>query len=91
VKERGPPMPADSAIYLSERLTIMGHTKISVNLSDEVLTALRDLAERDNVTMTEELRRAISTFKFLQDAQREGKSVLLRDPETKETERLIFQ
>jgi predicted transcriptional regulator len=69
----------------------MGHTKISVNLSDEVLTALRELAERDNVTMTESLRRAISTFKLLQDAQREGKSVLLRDPETKETERLIFQ
>jgi hypothetical protein len=69
----------------------MGYTKISVNLSDEVLAALRDLAARDNVTMTEALRRAISTLKLLQDAQREGKSVLLRDPDTKETERLIFQ
>lgn len=68
-----------------------GYTKISVNLSDEVLQALRELASRDNVTMTEALRRAISTFKFLQDAQRAGKALLLRDPETKETERLIFQ
>jgi hypothetical protein len=68
-----------------------GYQKISVNLSDEVLAALRDLAARDNVTMTETLRRAISTLKLLQDAQREGKSVLLRDPATKETERLIFQ
>jgi predicted transcriptional regulator len=69
----------------------MGYTKISVNLSDEVLGALRDMASRDNVTMTEALRRAISTLKLLEDAQREGKSILLRDPETKETERLIFQ
>ena len=69
----------------------MGYTKISVNLSDEVLAALRDMAARDNVTMTEALRRAISTLKFLQDSQRDGKSILLRDPDTKETERLIFQ
>jgi predicted transcriptional regulator len=68
-----------------------GYTKISVNLSDEVLVALRELAERNNVTMTEVLRRAISTLKILQDAQSEGKSVLLRDPQTKETERIIFQ
>jgi predicted transcriptional regulator len=68
-----------------------GYTKISVNLSDEVLSALRELAERNNVTMTEVLRRAISTLKILQDAQSEGKSVLLRDPQTKETERIIFQ
>jgi predicted transcriptional regulator len=68
-----------------------GYTKISVNLSDEVLGALRELAERNNVTMTEVLRRAISTLKILQDAQSEGKSVLLRDPQTKETERIIFQ
>jgi predicted transcriptional regulator len=68
-----------------------GYTKISVNLSDEVLAALRELAERNNVTMTEVLRRAISTLKILQDAQSEGKSVLLRDPQTKETERIIFQ
>jgi predicted transcriptional regulator len=69
----------------------VGYRKISVNLSDEVLDALHELAARDNVTMTEALRRAISTLKFLQDSQREGKSVLLRDPDTKETERLIFQ
>lgn len=68
-----------------------GYTKISVNLSDEVLAALRELAARNNVTMTEALRRAISTLKFLQDAQSEGKSVLLRDPHSKEIERIFFQ
>lgn len=68
-----------------------GYQKISVNLSDEVLGALRDMASRNNVTMTEALRRAISTQVFLEEAQREGRALLLRDPVTKETERLVFR
>jgi hypothetical protein len=69
----------------------MAVQKISVNLSDQVLAALREMAERDDVTMTEALRRSISTMKFLTDAQRAGKAILVRDPATKETERLVFQ
>jgi hypothetical protein len=67
------------------------YQKISVNLSNEVLGALRELAERDGVTMTEVLRRAISTQTFIENAQREGKAILLRDPTTKETMRIYFR
>jgi predicted transcriptional regulator len=67
------------------------YQKLSVNLSKEVLGALRELAEREGVTMTEVLRRAISTQAFIQDAQREGKAILLRDPATGEIERIIFR
>ncbi|MEU1165436.1 hypothetical protein ACFY0P_09255 [Streptomyces sp. NPDC001714] len=69
----------------------MGFRKISVNLSEEVLQALRDMAERDNISMTEVLRRSISTQKFLDDEQRSGKRVLLEDPETKERQRVVFR
>jgi metal-responsive CopG/Arc/MetJ family transcriptional regulator len=69
---------------------VTNHQKISVNLPLEVLASLREVAERDGVTMTEALRRAISIFKLLRDAQDEGKAVLIRDPETKETERVLF-
>ena len=68
-----------------------GYQKISVNLSDEVLAAARKLAESKNMTLTEVLRRAISTRVYLQKAQDEGKDVLLRDPRTKETERIHFE
>ncbi|MFE3281304.1 CopG family transcriptional regulator [Nocardia sp. NPDC059239] len=68
-----------------------GYQKISVNLSDEVLGAARALAESKNVTLTEVLRRAISTRVFLEQAQRDGKAVLLKDPKTNEIERLIFE
>ena len=67
------------------------YQKISVNLSLEVLGALREMADRDGVTMTEVLRRAISTQAFIETARREGKDILLRDPSTKETERVIFR
>ena len=65
--------------------------KISVNLSNEVIAALRELASRDNVTMTEVLRRAISTSKFLDDAQRDGKALLMKDLRTNEVERVVFR
>ncbi len=68
----------------------MSATKISMNMSDETLAALRELAERYNVTMTEAARRAISVMKLLDDNQRDGNDVLLRNPKTRETDRLIF-
>lgn len=69
----------------------MGIQKISMNLSDEVLEALREIAARDNVTLTEATRRAISTWKFLDDAQRDGQHLLIRDPKTRKAERVIFR
>ena len=69
----------------------MAIQKVSMNFSDEIVAALREVAERDNVTLTEATRRAISTWKFLDDAQRAGRHVLLRDPKTNESERLVFR
>ncbi|MEU6688303.1 ribbon-helix-helix protein, CopG family [Streptomyces sp. NPDC046832] len=68
----------------------MTHQKISVNLSVEVMKALKEMAEHQNVTMTEVLRRSISIYKFLSDSVGDGKAVLLEDPTTKETEKIIF-
>jgi len=66
------------------------YQKISVNMSKEVLEVLRETASRNNVTMTEILRRALSSWQIIDEAQREGKAILIRDPATKETERIIF-
>ncbi len=66
------------------------YRKISVNLPIETLTILRGLAAQEQVTMTETLKRAISVLKFVDDAQRGNKAVLLKDLNTDETERVIF-
>ncbi|WP_329598382.1 hypothetical protein OIE43_25955 [Streptomyces pseudovenezuelae] len=68
----------------------MTYQKISVNLSTEVLSTLREMADAEDVTMTEVLRRSISLLKFLTDSRRDGKVVLLEDSTTKETEKIIF-
>jgi hypothetical protein len=70
---------------------LSGVSKISVNLPDEVLRAARDLAEQSHVTLTEVLRRAISTQVFLEEAQKDGKSILLRNEKTREIERVYFR
>lgn len=68
-----------------------GFQKISVHLSEQVVDALCDMAASESVTVTEILRRAIGTHKFVEDAHRAGKAIYLRDPNTNESERVIFQ
>lgn len=55
--------------------------KISANLSEEVVNALRDIAAKKNVSLTEALRQAISTELFLVDAQRRNAKVLIEEPD----------
>jgi plasmid stability protein len=51
--------------------------KLTVNLSDEVAAALKQLAARHDSTMTNELRRVISIGKWLDDEQLKGAKVLI--------------
>lgn len=69
----------------------VGYQKISVNLSEQVLDTLREMAASESVTVTEMLRRAIGTHKFVEDAQRAGKAIYVRDLNTNQSERVIFR
>ncbi len=53
--------------------------KMSVNLSKTVVDALRSIASKREISMTEALRRAISTEKFLMDETDGGSKVLIED------------
>lgn len=65
--------------------------KISVNLTEDAVEALKDLAAKRGTTVTEVLRRAISTEKYLDQVQRnEGAKVLVEDKKGKIRE-LVFQ
>jgi hypothetical protein len=58
-----------------------GTVKLSVNLSEEVVNALRNLATTQGTTMTEVLRKAISTEKVLQDASSRNAKILIEEPD----------
>lgn len=51
--------------------------KLTINLSDEVADNLKALADKNNITVTEQVRRAISTEKWIG----EQKKVLVEDDE----------
>jgi hypothetical protein len=51
--------------------------KVSVNLSEKVVAALREYAKAEEITMTEGIRRAISMQKFLHDQVRAGGKILI--------------
>jgi hypothetical protein len=64
--------------------------KLSVNLPVEVVEALREMAAQRGTTMTETIRRAISTEKYLDDAQAEGAKILIQDPD-QTVQRLVLR
>lgn len=60
-------------------------TRLNVNLNDDTARALRDLAAEQGTTVTEIVRRAVSVYKFFDDARDEGKSIQLVDRSTQRT------
>ena len=63
-------------------------TRLSVNINDETATALRDLADRREISVTEVVRRAVSVLKFIEDETDQDKSLQLVDNETDERTKL---
>ncbi len=57
----------------------MERQKLTVNLSAEIADSLRKLAEDRNTTLTEILRQAISTEKFLVSEVNKGGTVLIKE------------
>lgn len=64
--------------------------KMSVNLSADVVKALKELAEKRGTTMTEVLRRAIGTEKFIEKANEDGGKILLEDKKGR-VRQLVFR
>jgi hypothetical protein len=52
--------------------------KISANLPVKIYNALKELADSEGVSMTEVLRSAISTEKFLHEEGKAGSTFLVR-------------
>ena len=67
----------------------MGYTRLSVNINAETRAALEELANRDESSFTEEVRRAIGVYKFIYDKVQEGKRMQLVDDDEIITLQLI--
>lgn len=55
----------------------MARRRLTVNLSEELVDVLKELADRNDTTMTEELKKAIQDRKYFADKIRAGNDVIL--------------
>ena len=54
----------------------MSVVKLNININDETAAALKDLADRRQITVTEVVRRAVSVYKFIEDEVVDGQAKL---------------
>ena len=57
----------------------MSDYRVSVNLPNDVVDVLKELAGKNGITMTEVLRKAILTEKLLSDEAERGNKILIED------------
>lgn len=53
--------------------------KTSMNLSEQSIDTVRDLASKTGRSMAEVVRRAVATEKFLRDTIGDGSKILIKD------------
>ena len=53
--------------------------KLTVNLSSEIVEDLKQLADDNRTSVTEELRRAIADRKFFTERHKKGDSIILEN------------
>lgn len=56
----------------------MGIVKISANLAEDIVEDMKQRADEQGISMTELLRQALATQKFLQEEQDRGTKLLLK-------------
>jgi len=57
----------------------MATQKVQVELDDETIAALDDLAQRQGVTRTEALRRAVATVRYLAEKEDTGAKITVKE------------
>ena len=60
----------------------MADVKLSAVLSSTVVDALREVAAKRGISMTEALRQAISHEKYFQDAIDQNRKILIEEPKS---------
>jgi hypothetical protein len=78
-----------STIEKQKQNQLAAMVKASFNLPREELEGLRELAKKRRVSVTQALRQAIATERFLAD-QPEGSKVFIEDPDGKMRE-VVFR
>lgn len=64
--------------------------KVTVNLPDATVEAIKEMAQRRGITQTEAIRQAIDTQHYMDLEVQKGREILLQNPSNKTVQRLVF-
>lgn len=64
--------------------------RLNVNLNQETAEALKEVASREGISLTEAVRRAIALLKFVEGEQERGRKIQTMDKEGKDKRELVL-
>ena len=64
--------------------------KVTVNLPDQTVDALKDIANTRGTTVTEALRQVIESQRFLENEVQKGNDLLIQNPTDKSVRQVVF-
>jgi Ribbon-helix-helix protein, copG family len=65
-------------------------TKVTVNLPDDTVEAIKSIADQSGTTITEALRQVIENQRFLRDEAQNGNKVLIQNVADNSVRQVIF-
>ncbi len=64
--------------------------RLNVNLNKETAAALKELADKQGISLTEAVRRSIALLKFIEDEQADGRKIQTMDSDGKNKRELVL-
>jgi hypothetical protein len=82
--------PKPKAPVASTTATSATFSRLSINISHSIADALKQLSTMNQTSVTEEVRRAVSVYRALDQRLRAGARIVLEYPDGKSTEVEFF-
>jgi hypothetical protein len=64
--------------------------RLNVNLNKETAAALKDITDKQGISLTEAVRRAIALLKFIEDERTAGRKIQIMDSNGKNKRELVL-
>lgn len=81
---------------MSTKTTTSGTTtepalvRLNVNLNKETAAALKDITDKQGISLTEAVRRAIALLKYIDDERTQGRKIQTMDADGKNKRELVL-
>lgn len=64
--------------------------RLNVNMNEQTAKDLKELADRDGLSFTETIRRAVAIYKYIRDEVRKDRVILTMDPDGRNRREIVL-